>query len=410
MRVFLLSFLAVALLSGIPANAQFFKVGPDKTAKLDIPHTPAFGLTVKRVAFGQPEGTCRDVAQELIDRIILPAFQQNQVDVVERQALNQIMAEHNFQQSGNVDAASAVALGRILGPSALIIVSVNDCSSEKQPLFNDQRNFLNNAVTRTYISKTRYSLEGSIRVVDLTTGQVKGSHNFEGKPDKQNTATNGQPEFPPVDDVKDMALQSVGQEIHNMFFVWLEPVQLAFYDDKDCGLKQVYETYKNGDFADALRLADGDVEQCKSNEKKEKVLLRAYYDDGLLNCVQKNYAKADQLFTNAMQGKGAEAVARASSECKQAQSGVQQLKDYEQREAQVPAPQPISVAAIAPPAATNGFAQAAPPSAAIAPTASNKPATAPVEQRLKQLSELYKKGLISKREYDQRRAAILATL
>lgn len=142
MRKIQLSFLLVLLVPVVPAMAQFFRVGPDKTVVLNIPHTPAFGLTVKRVAFGQPEGTCRDQAQELIDRTILPELQRNQVDIVERQAMNQIMAEHNFDQSGNVDPASAAALGKILGPSAEIFVSVNDCSHEQQPLYNVKKTLL----------------------------------------------------------------------------------------------------------------------------------------------------------------------------------------------------------------------------------------------------------------------------
>lgn len=269
-------------------------------------------------------------------------------------------------------------------------------------------------MTRTYISKTRYSLEGSIRVVDLTTGQVEGSHSFQSKPEKQNTSTEGPPEFPAVDDVRDLALQDVGRQIHNMFFVWLEPAQLPFYDDKDCGLKQVYETNNNGDLADALRLADSDVEQCKSNPKKEKALLRAYYDDGLLHCIQRDYGNAHQLFTNAMQGKGAEAVARASAACQEAQDGLQRVKDYEQRIAQVPAPKPISVTAAqspAPsPAVSNASSQTSPPSQAKSTSALDQPTTASVEQRLKQLGELYKKGFITKKEYDQKRAAILGSI
>src|SRR5579859_4401733 len=159
---------------------------------------------------------------------------------------------------------------------------------EQQPLFNDEKDFSGNVI-RTFISKTRYSLEGSIRVVDLTTGQVLGSHNFQSKPEKQNTATNGQPEYPPVDEVKDEAMQEVKSQVHAMFFPFDETLSVIFYDDKDCGLKQTYEVLKNGDRDGALRMADESLEQCKAGHKKDKSLVRAYYDAALLHCLHTDY-------------------------------------------------------------------------------------------------------------------------
>lgn len=409
MRRILLCLTAATLASAAPAGAQFFRLGPQSTATVFVPHAPESALNVKRVAFGQPEGSCRAQAQDLIDRIILPDFQKNQVDVVERQALGQMMSEQNFDQGGDVDPRSAAALGKILGPSALILVTVDDCSQEKSPTHSDQRNVLNNQVVRTFISTTRYTLEGSLRVVDLTTGQIKGSHNFESKQQKQSTATDGQPEFPEADDVKDMALQDAGRQIHNMFFDWAETPQVIFYDDKDCGLKQVYEMYKGGDINGAQQMADKGVEQCKSEAKKEKALDRASYDSGLLLCLQKHYAKSSELFASAMQGKGADAAPGTSAICQRAQSGDQQVQAHDQLMAQLPDPQPISSQAASAPA-PRAESQSFQPSAASKVAAPAASATMPVEQRLKQLDDLLKKGLITKKEYDQKRATILATI
>jgi hypothetical protein len=194
-------------LPAVSANAQTIRWGPSKTVQFPVPHPPEFELSVKRIAFGEPSGNCASDATELVDRMILPDFQQNQMDVIERQALDQIMAEHNFNQSAYADASSAARLGKILGPSALIIVNINTCRAEQIPLYEDEKNF-SGGITRILISKTRFSMEGSIRVVNLTTGQVLGSHNFESKPEKSNTSQNGQPEFPPIDVVKDSAMQA----------------------------------------------------------------------------------------------------------------------------------------------------------------------------------------------------------
>lgn len=92
--------------------AQFIKWGASKTVQLSVMHPPQFGLTVRRVAFGQTGGSCANLGGELIDRMILPDFQQHQLDVIERQALDQLMAEHNFNRTMYADAGSAAQLGK----------------------------------------------------------------------------------------------------------------------------------------------------------------------------------------------------------------------------------------------------------------------------------------------------------
>jgi len=396
--------------SGLLVYAQLFRIGPDKTVPVVVSHAPQSGLSVKRIAFGQPGGSCPGEANELVDRMILPDFQRNSMEVIERQALNQIMSEHNFSQTMYADPTSAAQLGRILGPSALIIVTVNNCSSSQLPLFNDQ-NMFNGAVVRTFVSKTRYSLEGALRVVDLTTGQILGSHNFQSSKEKSNQSQQGQPEYPPVDEVKDDAMQDIGYQVHSMFFPSAEQVHVAFYDDKDCGLNQVYEIYKNGDREGALRLIDADLETCRSGKHKDKTLARAYYDDGLLHCLHAEYDKASALFTNAMDAKGADAVATASAACERAHRGVESVKAYQANLARIEPPPPINSSAVAGPTGSPTPQLATPAAASRNTTSATQSSAAPtVEDRLKKLDSLYKRGLITKKEYDEKRAAILKDL
>lgn len=403
---------------GVSAHAQFFRLGPPKAVPVIVSHPPEFGLTVKRVAFGKPEGACQNQSIDLIDSKLLPVFQQGGMDVIERQALDQIMSEHNFSQSGYEDPNSVAQLGKILGPTALIIVSVNTCSTDQQPLVNDQKNYINNTIIRTFISKTRYAMEGSIRVVDLTTGKVLGSHSFQSHKEQTNNSQQGPPEFPPVDEVKDAAMQDVQNQVQAMFFPSGDRVELEFYDDKDCNLNQIYEMYKNGDAQGALRLMDTNLEQCKTGKHKDKTLARAYYDDGLLHCLVNDYDKASMLFTNAMDSKGAEAVGQASAACQRARAGAADLKEYEERVAQIQAPPPINNRPLpAPPPQ----APAAAPIQAAMPAQSQlttNPGSAPapptgapsVESRLKSLDRLLKDGLITKPEYDKKKAEILKDL
>ena len=387
-------------------HAQF-KWGRDKTIAVHIPRGPEFGLTVKRVAFGQPSGQC---ASELVDRMIMPDFRENNIDVIERQQLDQILAEHNFNQTAYADAASSAKLGKILGPSALILVSVYGCNPEQKSLYQDQPNYVTGGVHRTFISRTRFNLEGSIKIVDLTTGQVLGSHNFQSKPEKQNTADNGQPEFPDVDVLKDDAMQGVKSQIHAMFFPSADVKDAVFYDDKDCGLKEVYERLQRGDKDGALQMSLQSVNECKASAKKDKSLARAYYDAGLLTCLHRDYEKSKELFGYAMQSKGAEAVADASSDCEAVKTGDMQVKSYRDRLAQIPEPSPIGSGNVRAESAAASPPTAQPPDSAASPppvTVAGKPS---VEERLKKLDDLLKKGLITRKEYDAKKAEILKEL
>ncbi len=399
------------IFSGTFAHSQFSWFSTPKTVPVSIIEPPKFGLMVKRVAFGNPEGGCAAIGNDLIDSKILPLFQRGGMDVVERQALNQMMSEYNFSQSGYEDANSIAQIGKILGPSALIIVSINVCSPEQLPLYQDIQG-LNNSVTRNYISKTRYSLRGSLRVVDLTTGQVIGSHDFQSQPEEKNTSTDGQPEFPPVDEVQSMAMQQVQNQIAAMFFPYQAGTQVTFYDDKDCDLNQVYLMLKNGDKNGASRMMDSNLEACKTGKHKDKTLARAYYDDGLLHCLSQDYDKAITLFTSAMDHKGAEAVSQASEACQNAQSASAALDSYMAKVAKIQTPPPINNQPTSAPASA---AVTAPPSSEATvnpPPSAGKPASATKtpEARLKELDSLFKRGLITRKEYDEKRAEILKDL
>jgi hypothetical protein len=414
MRRSILRLTLLVFLACLPLHGQFGKFvgiggGGSNKVPVVIMHAPSIGLTAKRIAFGQPVGPCAD---ELLDRKVLPEFTKDtDIDVIDRQHLDQILAEHNFNQSVYADPASAAKLGKILGPSALIIVKTYSCQPDQQHLVDSAKAF-NGAIVNTYISRTRVSLEGSINFVDLTTGKVLGTHDVRAAPEQQNVSQQGYPEFPPVDVVKDMALNQAGMQVHSMFFPYEEIADLTFYDDKDCGLKEAYELLKRGDKDGSLKLSESSLEQCKSDRKKGKTLPRAYYDVGLGYCMHGEYAKARDFFSQAMQTKGAEAVTGASADCGRAEAGAAAVQAYNARVAQIPTPS--AIAAASQPSAPS-------PAIPVLQQPTNQPATpsvpeaapsasASVETRLKKLDSLYKKGLISKKEYDTKKAEILKDL
>jgi hypothetical protein len=395
------------LLGVLPATAQFISFGsPPKTVVVRIAHPPTTGLTVKRLAFGTPNGPCSD---ELLDRLVLPDFRNNHVDVIERQHLDQILAEHAFSRGQEVSQQDEIALGHILGPSILIFIKTYECRVEKQPITDTSRRNLNGTVHLYFISKTRFSLSGSVESVNLATGQVVGSTSFKSEQEKENENDSGQPEYPTEDEVKDAAMHDATAQIHRVFFPWEDAQQLPFYDDKDCGLKDLFGLYTRGDHDGALKQADADLEQCKSRGKQDKVMARAYYDAGLNHLLHADYDTAADLFNQAMQSKGADGASKALNLCHEAQSAQHALKEYLARVAQIPDPSPIAPGG-PPPAAASAQSAPSAPASTPADGSSNNSSKATPEQRLKKLDQLLKQGLITQKEYQAKKQAILNEL
>lgn len=403
---FLFVFFVLCASSGL--QAQFFKIElQPHTIPVTIPHPPEFNMTVKRVAFGGISGPCSDMLADKIQNV----FISNNVEVIDREHLNQIMAEHNFQTSDYADPRTASHLGKIVGAAALVFVRVDECNPERTHLNNTQ-NLFNGQTQTTFISKTRISLEASIQTDDLTTGKVMEAKTLKSAPDQEASSPQGYPEFPPVDVVRDTAMQSVAQQVYQLFFPWTQQVQLPFYSDKDCGLREEFDLFKRGDHEGALKLSLSNLDQCKAGRKtKEKTLARAYYDAGVAYFAAGDYQDAQTYLHQAMESKGADAVAQAASAVGQAQSGAEEVAAYRKRAAQVPAPSPIPMG---PPSASAAPVNPGPPPATVQPQAVNAASGSTpklsVEQRLKQLDELLKKGLITRKDYDAKKAEILKSL
>jgi len=69
-------------------------------------------------------GTRQDVGKGISDLLVDRLVTDGQYSVIERNAIDKIMAEQNFSNSNRVDPQSAAKLGRILGVDAIVIGSI----------------------------------------------------------------------------------------------------------------------------------------------------------------------------------------------------------------------------------------------------------------------------------------------
>src|SRR5579884_2317972 len=70
--------------------------------------------------FGSNEDVGKGIADMLVDRLV----NDGKYSVIERKALDKLIAEQNFSNSDRADASSAAKIGKLLGVDAIVVGSI----------------------------------------------------------------------------------------------------------------------------------------------------------------------------------------------------------------------------------------------------------------------------------------------
>lgn len=81
------------------------------------------------IEFSNLQGQITELGRYLAEELITRLYRTRQFDVIERQMLNKVLAEHQLGMSGIIDASSAKELGKILGVDAIATGTVTDLAS-----------------------------------------------------------------------------------------------------------------------------------------------------------------------------------------------------------------------------------------------------------------------------------------
>lgn len=319
----------------INASAQGLDALFNPTINVKLTHPPGLGLKIDNVIFNPATGDCTD---QIIDALISD-FVPNGVEVIERNNLQMILAEQDFNFSGYVDQKTAASIGKIIGPSAMITVKVLRCHTEiKDNLYVDEKHYnsktKSNYIARAYIARTTVYLKASIQTTDLTTGRIFTARVLEYSPSRENKSYDGRPEAPSEYDVQELAFSYLTSDVHRMFFPWSESTDLYFMDDKKGGLKEAYNALKAGDIEQAFELSKKNLEFCKnSTDIKDKVLAHAYYNVGMMYFIQNEYDKAVEFFQESQKIRPGSIVTESISECNRAKALAEEMQKVDEKAA-----------------------------------------------------------------------------
>src|SRR5215831_9102776 len=73
-----------------------------------------------------------DIGKGVTDLLVTYLVKDGTYSVIERKALDKILAEQNFSQSDRANPASAAKLGKLLGVDAIIVGSITEFGNETQ--------------------------------------------------------------------------------------------------------------------------------------------------------------------------------------------------------------------------------------------------------------------------------------
>lgn len=394
---------AVILFLGLLATSSYAQVW-DRMTTPEIPvtiqHPSVVKMPVEHVAFVEPQGG--ECAAALTDALVAD-FAASGTTVLDRAHLKALAAEHKLNvSSGLVDERTVAKIGKLIGSGALIFVRVHECKVTRSQLARDYTD-RDGTTRRRTINKATGVLRASVQATNLTTGITVGARMVNAtvtlpKEEDSNAGfgarllsattaalvSGGNNDAPPDDVILTGLQNDAVVQVHKLFFPWSEARKLHFYDDKQCSLGTALRLLRGGDNEGAAVEAQASLELCKSmNGIKPAVLAHAHYNVGMTQFILGNHDAALEALGHAVRLDGGSIITFGMAECRRAQALAKEAAATSTPAAGVSAPTPkVTAAAV-----------------------SSKPSS--TEERLKKLTDLHKKGIITDDEYKNKRAEIL---
>jgi curli biogenesis system outer membrane secretion channel CsgG len=180
-------------------------VGNAQQAPAPAPAAPATAVRKKRVAiidfdyatvhggisalFGQDV----DVGKGISDLLVTYLVKDGTYSVIERKALDKVMAEQNFSNSDRANPTSAAKLGKLLGVDAIIVGSITQFGNETKNtnLGGAAGGFVPFGLGNVGKKKSKAIVAITARLVDVDTGEIVGVAEGKGESQRESTTLLG---------------------------------------------------------------------------------------------------------------------------------------------------------------------------------------------------------------------------
>jgi curli biogenesis system outer membrane secretion channel CsgG len=126
--------------------------------------------------FGQPV----DVGKGICDLLVKHLVQDGTYSVIERRALEKVLAEQNFSNSDRANPATAAKIGKILGLDAIIVGSITQFGADTKSTIGGVGH-----------SKTKAIVQVDARIIDVDTGEILVATDGHGESSRSSTSLLG---------------------------------------------------------------------------------------------------------------------------------------------------------------------------------------------------------------------------
>ena len=182
--------LFVASMAPVPSTAQTPAAGSGRKPRVAILD---FDYATVHSNVAAIFGTNIDVGKGVTDLLVSYLVKDGSYSVIERQALDKILAEQNFSNSDRADATSAAKIGKLLGVDAIILGSVtqfgNDTKNTGVGGVGAGLGKLGLGGVKQKQSKAIVGLTG--RVVSVDTGEILATAEGMGESKRTSTSLTG---------------------------------------------------------------------------------------------------------------------------------------------------------------------------------------------------------------------------
>jgi curli biogenesis system outer membrane secretion channel CsgG len=138
-------------------------------------------------------GTDQDVGKGISDLLVQKLVQDGKYSVIERNALEKVLAEQNFANSDRADATTAAKIGKVLGIDAMIIGSITQFGRDDQhtKVGGGGYGLGKFGLGGVGTSKAKAVVAISARVVNTTTGEILAAVTGMGQSERSSTSLLG---------------------------------------------------------------------------------------------------------------------------------------------------------------------------------------------------------------------------
>jgi curli biogenesis system outer membrane secretion channel CsgG len=138
-------------------------------------------------------GSDQDIGKGISDLLVTKLVQDGKYSVIERNALDKILAEQNFANSDRADANTAAKIGKVLGVDAIIIGSITQFGRDDQHtnIGGGGYGLGRFGVGGVGTSKAKAVVGISTRLINTTTGEILVAVNGTGESSRSSTSLLG---------------------------------------------------------------------------------------------------------------------------------------------------------------------------------------------------------------------------